>query len=69
MGYIAEILSFSLLVVGIGMMSLGKKNADQKIRGIGIGIVACVIILVSPDVITGFIKGWISAGDSTFSMR
>ena len=69
MGYIYDILSFGLLIAGIITMVVGKKKNDPKLRGIGIGIVTAVLIIVLPDIAKGFMEGVLSAGDSAFPMR
>ncbi|MCU4794307.1 hypothetical protein OB971_04165 [Bacillus cereus] len=73
MGYIYDILSFVLLIVGIITMILGKKKNNPKLRGIGIGIgigiVTAVLIIGLPDFAKGYMKGVLSAGDSTFPIK
>ncbi|WP_242144106.1 MULTISPECIES: hypothetical protein [unclassified Bacillus cereus group] len=66
MGYICDILSFVLLIAGIITMVVGKKKNNLKLRGIGMGILTAVIIIVLPDFTKGYIEGVLSAGDSTF---
>ena len=69
MGYIYDILSFDLLIAGIITMILGKKKNNPKLRGIGIGIVTAVLIIGLPDFAKGYMKGVLSAGDSTFPIK
>ncbi|MDA1841473.1 hypothetical protein PDK16_05740 [Bacillus cereus] len=71
MGYIYDILSFVLLIAGIITMILGKKKNNPKLRGIGIGIgiVTAVLIIGLPDFAKGYMKGVLSAGDSTFPIK
>jgi hypothetical protein len=69
MGYIYDVLSLGLLIAGIITMVVGKKKNDPKLRGIGIGIVTAVLIIGLPDFINGYMKGVLSAGDSTFPIK
>ncbi|EJQ04438.1 hypothetical protein ACVNRM_06970 [Bacillus paranthracis] len=71
MGYIYDILSSVLLIAGIITMILGKKKNNPKLRGIGIGIgiVTAVLIIGLPDFAKGYMKGVLSAGDSTFPIK
>ncbi|WP_410974096.1 hypothetical protein [Bacillus paranthracis] len=69
MGYIYDILSSVLLIAGIITMILGKKKNNPKLRGIGIGIVTAVLIIGLPDFAKDYMKGVLSAGDSTFPIK
>ncbi|EJR67998.1 hypothetical protein IIO_00317 [Bacillus cereus VD115] len=69
MGYIYDILSVGLLIAGIITMVVGKKKNDLKLRGIGIGIVTAVLIIVLPDFAKGYMEGVLSAGDSAFPIK
>ncbi|EMA6342661.1 hypothetical protein ACO11K_001662 [Bacillus cytotoxicus] len=69
MGYICDILSFVLLIAGIITMVVAKKKNDPKLRGIGIGILTAVIVIVLPDFAKGYVEGVLSAGNSTFPME
>lgn len=69
MGYIYDVLSLGLLIAGIITMVVGKKKNDPKLRGIGIGIVTAVLIIVLPDFAKGYMEGVLSAGDGAFPMR
>lgn len=69
MGYIYDILSVGLLIAGIITMVVGKKKNDLKLRGIGIGIVTAVLIIVLPDFAKAYMEGVLSTGDSAFPIK
>jgi hypothetical protein len=46
-----------LLVIGLIMYFIGRSKKDNKLIGVGIGFIICLIVLESPNIIQGFIEG------------
>ncbi|MCY9548508.1 hypothetical protein [Lysinibacillus xylanilyticus] len=46
------------LVIGLLLFFVGRIKKNNKLIGVGIGFIVCLIIVESPDFIHGFIKGF-----------
>ncbi|MGN8842489.1 hypothetical protein ACTNDN_06650 [Niallia sp. HCP3S3_B10] len=47
-----------LLVMGLIMYFIGRSKKNNKLKGVGIGLIICLIVLESPSIIQGFIEGF-----------
>lgn len=56
--FIMVILPVLVLSIGLLLYFLGKTKKNNKLKGVGIGFIVCLIVLKSPDFIQGFIKGF-----------
>ena len=47
-----------VLVIGLFMYLIGKSRKNNKLKGVGIGLIICLIVLESPHFIQGFMEGF-----------
>lgn len=47
-----------LLVIGLILYFIGRSKKNNKLKGVGIGLIICLIVLESPNIIQGFIEGF-----------
>lgn len=52
------ILPILLLLVRLTVYFVGRPKKNNKILGIGVGIIVCLIVLKLPDFSKGFIEGY-----------
>lgn len=53
--YITPILT---LLIGLLLYFVGGSKKNNKLKGVGIGFIACLIALESPNFIQGFVEGF-----------
>ena len=46
------------LIIGLLLFFVGRAKKNNKLIGVGIGLIVCLIIVESPNFIHGFIKGF-----------
>lgn len=56
--FIINIIPFLTLLIGLLFYVLGRTKKNNKLRGVGIGFIACLIVLSLPNFIQGFIEGF-----------
>ena len=47
-----------VLVIGLLMYFIGRSKKNNKLKGVGIGFIICLIVLESPNIVQGFIEGF-----------
>lgn len=55
---IDSILSALIFVTGLLLYFVGRAKKSNKLIGVGIGFIVCLIVVESPDFIQGFIRGF-----------
>jgi hypothetical protein len=55
---IIYILPPLILVIGLLLYFVRGTKKNNKIKGVGIGFIICLIVLESPNFIQGFIEGF-----------
>ncbi|WP_338472713.1 hypothetical protein R4Z10_08275 [Niallia sp. XMNu-256] len=53
--YIIPLLT---LLIGLELYFVGGSRKENKLKGVGIGFIACLIPLESPNFIQGFVEGF-----------
>lgn len=57
-GFILFILPVLALAIGLLLYFVGKAKKNIKLKSVGVGFIVCLVILESPDLIQGFIRGF-----------
>ncbi len=47
-----------VLVIGLFMYVTGRSKKNNKLKGVGVGFIICLLVLESPNIIQGFIEGF-----------
>lgn len=56
--FLLYIMPVFILLVGILIYAAGGVKKNNKWKGVGIGIITCLIVLESPKFIEGFMEGF-----------
>lgn len=59
--YFMSVLAFS---IGLVLFLFGRAKKNDRLKGVGIGFIVCIMLIEAPNFIDGFIKGFTNGFNS-----